>query len=132
MGVLFCLEEKKWVIIELKKNFFINTDFGFKKFINGEILYDRQSGRDVEIATLKGEYIVKNKKLTSIEEIEDNRFYRCHNYFIVNITLIDRMDKNEIYFINKKMMSVGKNSYNRIVKYLKENHGYDNLNNQFA
>ena len=102
----------------------MQTDCGLKKFTHGEILYVRQDGRNIEIETLKGLYIIRGKKVTSTENIRDCRFFRCNTYVIVNISLIERIDKNEIFFVNDKPLALGDKSTQKIIKYLKDNFGY--------
>ena len=107
-----------------QKNFFLHTSRGLKKFLKSQILYVRQYGRDLEIETESGSYIAKGKKITSLEEIEDKRFFRCHKYAIVNLSVISRIANNEVIFDNGKKLSLGDKNYHKIINFLKLNYNY--------
>jgi DNA-binding LytR/AlgR family response regulator len=85
----------------------LNTKQETNRIFVDDILYIETDNRDILIHTVKTDYRY-NMSMKQIEKIlNQERFYRCHTSYIVNLTKIDMIENNMIT-IGKQSIPVSK------------------------
>lgn len=98
-----------------KQNFtFIKTNKKYVRIYFDEIAYIKGLGNYVEITTIKKKKHIYYKSLKDLIENLPSQFMRVHNSYIVNLTIIDSLEDNQIT-VNNVKISVGK-SYKECLK----------------
>lgn len=90
--------------INRKNNYYLtgtNNDIT-KNILIKNILYIETNGRGSMIHTVDGIYNC-GKKINDLEtELEEYGFFRCHKSFLINLNLVEKLDKEFVYFQNHK------------------------------
>lgn len=77
----------------------------------GDIVYVETNSYHVTIHTIKG-VIDSRTRLADLEKmIEDDKIFRCHNSFIINLCKVKSFDKHFAYMINNERVEVSKRRY---------------------
>lgn len=83
-----------------RKNIVIKTDEGIHKIYFREILFIETWNRNTLIHTSKDGDILSYKKMKAYEEILDQRFFRCHAAYIVNLSFVKSVKNSMITLRN--------------------------------
>lgn len=104
--------------IENKDKFILEkNDRGLFKIYYQDIIYIETSGRKTLIIT-KNDSIISYKTMKQHMEELDNRFYRCHESFIVNMFYIEKIEKFNVTLKNGAEIMIGKNRKSGFMKEL--------------
>ncbi|HSQ87259.1 LytTR family DNA-binding domain-containing protein [Romboutsia sp.] len=102
------LKECIFNIIEKETNFLIiNGKSNLIKINLDSVLYIETKERDLIIHEIDKSYKVKMSMRKIEKLLEGKHFFRCHNSFLVNLKMIESLDKNIVY-INKASIPVSK------------------------
>lgn len=85
-----------------------------------EILYIQQSKRDVLFVTEKGEFCLKCRKISSLEEHFDKDFLKCHSYILVNLNKVEIVGQMEVILQGDISVGMCKAATNKLKRALKE------------
>lgn len=82
-----------------------------KKILVRDILYIETEGRNSKIHTLNGEYR-NDRRINDLEkELSGYGFFRCHKSFLINLNMVEMIDKQFVYFGNKKKAYISVRKY---------------------
>lgn len=84
-----------------------NVGTNIEKVYFDDILYIETSGRKACVHKLRSSYISATK-LVAYEQMLDERFYRCHAAYIVNMSYISRIEGTGIFLSNKEKIYMSK------------------------
>lgn len=92
---------------ETKAYLFEDISTYTEKVYFDNIVYIETCSRKVCVHTNKGKYY-SNRRLSEYEKILDNRFYRCHSAYLVNMSYISKIDNVTIYLETNDTIYVSK------------------------
>lgn len=82
----------------------------------GDIIYVETNSYYVTIHTVEG-VIHSRIRLADLEKmIEEDRIFRCHNSYIVNLSKVKSFDNHFAYMINNEKVEVSKRKYSEFKK----------------
>lgn len=91
-----------------------------------DILFIETNGRGSIINAVDGSY-ESNKKINDLEiELVEHDFFKCHKSFLINLNLVEHMDKEFVYF------SKDKKAYISVRKYMETKKKYIEAKKKFA
>lgn len=73
-----------------------------------EIIYCEVLGRKIFLHTKTSETISYYCKITDLEQSVDNRFFRCHRSYLVNLDHVRELKKGEIVFLDGSRVPVSR------------------------
>lgn len=73
-----------------------------------EIIYCEVLGRKIFLHTKNSETISYYYKLTDLEQSVDNRFFRCHRSYLINLDHVRELKKGEIVFLDGSHVPVSR------------------------
>lgn len=94
--------------------YFVNED---------EILYFRQTGRNIEIRTFDKIFMQKNIKIADIKNLLGDNFCQCHSYLIINTNHLLEIQKTDIIMAGGLMIGLGYNANRKLIKIMEEKIG---------
>ncbi len=71
-----------------------------------DIIYLQQEERNVRIATLEKEFMVKGCKIDAMHRHLGNAFFKCHSYLLININKVDVVKKHEVVLEGEKVVGM--------------------------
>ena len=86
---------------------------GAQKLSFNEILFFEKEKRKIHVHTTK-DVITFYGKFDDIEPQLDDRFIRCHNSYIVNISKVKKMGNRKFYFDTEKVAPISKSYYSDV------------------
>jgi len=105
-------------IIEKETNFLIiNNKNNLMKINLDSVLYIETKKKDLTIYEKDKSYRVKMSMRKIEKLLNGKKFFRCHNSFLVNLKMVESLDKNIVY-INETPISVSKHRVQGLKKEL--------------
>ena len=94
----------------------------------GEIVYVETNRYHITIHTIEGN-VDSRIRLADLEEmIDDYKFFRCHNSFIINFNKVKSYDKQFAYMVNNEKVDISKRRYTEFKRrYMKVKFSQANL-----
>lgn len=87
----------KLLIEHTQRQLVLKISGSYQYFDHEEILYIESSGRRATLHLAEGASVCVNRKLDDLEaQLDDNRFLRCHQSFLVNMDHIHKVDRDFI------------------------------------
>ncbi len=86
---------------------------GAQKLSFNEILFFEKEKRKIHVHTTK-DVITFYGKFDDMEPQLDDRFIRCHNSYIVNISKVKKMGNRKFYFDTEKVAPISKSYYSDV------------------
>ena len=82
----------------------------------GDIIYVETNRYHITIHTIEGN-VDSRIRLADLEKmIEEDRIFRCHNSYIVNLSKVKSFDNHFAYMINNEKVEVSKRKYSDFKK----------------
>ena len=81
------------------------------------IKYLEVMNRIIVIHTLDGDFSCYGQ-LTQMEKLLDERFFRCHRFFLVNLNMISRIHNQQLEFLDGEQIFVSVRKKPKIMKAL--------------
>lgn len=100
---------------ENQKSLFFKTGSSIQKIYYKDILYIESSGRALHLHTIQNKVYTYTAKLDIIQnQMNDERFLRCHKSYLVNMDHISRVENYSFLLINDQEIAIVQRNFAHI------------------
>lgn len=99
-----------------EKSLLFKTKDGMVSLYEKDICYIEGANHSTSLTTNKGEYVT-NKKLSEwLGEISDEKFFKPHRCYIINLGMIEKIEKSEVFMKNGAQIPIARGMWEALMK----------------
>lgn len=99
-----------------EKALIVKTKEGIISLYENNIYYIESANHSTSLVTNKGDYL-SNKKLSEwLDEISEEKFFKPHRCYIINLGMIEKIEKNEVFMKNEAQIPIARGMWESLMK----------------
>lgn len=99
-----------------EKSLMVKTKDGVINLYEKDICYIESSNHSTCLVTNKGNYVSKTKLSSWLEELSEWKFFKPHRCYIINLGMIEKIEKTEILMNNAVQIPIARGMWEGLMK----------------
>lgn len=100
----------------VEKSLVVKTKEGIINFYENDIYYIESANHNTSLVTNKGNYVSNTKLSAWVENLSKEKFYKSHRCYIVNLGMIEKIEKTYILMKNDVQIPIARGRWEELMK----------------
>lgn len=100
----------------VEKSLMVKTKDGFINIYENSVYYIESSNHSTLLVTDKGDYVSNMKLSEWIESVSEEKFFKPHRCYIINLSMIEKIEKTEVLMKNNDYIPIARGMWESLMK----------------